>query len=156
MSPQRSALLTAAIFVAIAISVASIRPLWLDEILQLIDTRQPSTIQMISALRQTPGAVPLGFLAQQAALKIAGYSMVRARLPSALFGASAVFVVALLGSQLGLKRGWHAAVIFAFFPLTLRYATESRVYSQALFLSVLATHLYLRLTKRPRAIRKTE
>jgi hypothetical protein len=39
--------------------------------------------------------------------------------------------------------------VFAAFPLTLRYATESRVYSQALFFSVLSTLLHVRLAKRP-------
>jgi mannosyltransferase len=145
----RSALLTAAIFISIAIPVSAIRPLWLDEILQLTETRQPSTIRMISDLRQTPGAVPLGFMVQQAALKIGGYSIILARLPSAIFGAGAVVLIALLGSRLGLKRGWHAGVVFAFLPLTLRYATESRVYSQALFFSVLATYLSVRLAERP-------
>lgn len=149
MSSRRSALLTAAIFVAIAIPVSAIRPLWLDEILQLLETRQTSTIRMISAVRESAGAVPLGYLVQWGGLKITGYSLVFARLPSALFGAGAVFFVALLGSELGLKRGWLAAVIFGLFPLMLRYAGESRVYSQALFLSILATYLYVRLAKNP-------
>jgi len=145
----RSALLTATVFISIAIPVSAIRPLWLDEILQLEETRQPSTVRMISDLRQTPGATPLGYLVQQAVLKIGPYSIVLARLPSAIFGAGAVFLVALLGSRLGLKRGWHAGVVFAFLPMTLRYATESRVYSQALFFSVLATYLSVRLAERP-------
>jgi 4-amino-4-deoxy-L-arabinose transferase-like glycosyltransferase len=143
------ALLTAAIFLAIAIPVCAIRPLWLDEILQLMETRQPSTTRMIMDVRQTAGATPLGYLVQHEVLKIAGYSIVLARLSSALFGAATVFLVALLGAQFGLRRGWLAGVIFGLCPLTLRYAAESRVYSQALFLSVLATSLYLRLAARP-------
>jgi mannosyltransferase len=150
LSAQRGALLTAAIFLAIAIPVSAIRPLWLDEILQLMETRQPSPIRIIMDMRQIPGAAPLGYLLQQEFLTIAGYSMVLARLPSALFAAAAVFLVALLGTQFGLRRGWLAGAIFGLFPLTLRYAAESRVYSQALFLSVLATYLYLRLAERPR------
>ena len=146
----RGALLTAAIFLAIAIPVASIRPLWLDELLQLVETRQPSTARMIMDMRQTPGSAPLGFLVQHEALKIAGYSVVLARLPAAFFGAAAVFLVALLGTEFDLRRGWLAGAIFGLFPLTLRYAAESRVYSQALFLSVLATYLYLHLAERPR------
>ncbi len=145
----RGALLTAAIFLAIAIPVSAIRPLWLDEILQLMETRQPSTTRMIMDVRQTAGAAPLGYLVQQEALKTTGYSMVLARLPSALFTAAAVFLVAVLGTEFGLRRGWLAGAIFGLFPLTLRYAAESRVYSQALFLSILATYLYLRLIERP-------
>src|SRR5580704_4033225 len=149
MSSRRSALLTAAIFIAIAIPVSTIRPLWLDEILQLLETRQTSTIHMISGVREVTGAVPLGYLVQRGALRITGYSVVFARLPSALFGAGASFFVALVGTQLGLKRGWVAGVIVGLFPLALRYSAESRVYSQALFLSVLATYIYIRLAKNP-------
>lgn len=149
MSTRHSAPLTAAIFLAIAISVSTIRPLWLDEILQLIETRQTSLIRMTLHVRQTPGAMPLGYLVQQIALKITGYSTTFARLPSALFEAAAVFVVALIAHQSGLKRPWVAAAIFAVFPQTLRYAAESRTYAQALFFSVVATYLYLRLARNP-------
>lgn len=149
MSTRRSALLTAAIFLAIAIPVSTIRPLWLDEILQLIETRQTSIIHMIQDLRQTSGAVPLGYLVQQIALRITGYSTLLARLPSALFQAAAVFFVALIARHCGLKRPWVAAAIFAAFPQTLRYAAESRIYAQALLFSVVATYLYLRLARSP-------
>src|SRR5580704_18099336 len=74
VNAQRGALLTAAIFLAVAIPVSAIRPLWLDEILQLVETRQPSTIRMIMDVRQTAGAAPLGFLLQHEVLKITGYS----------------------------------------------------------------------------------
>ena len=47
MNTRRSALLAAAIFLAIAIPVSTIRPLWPDEILQLIETRQTSIVRMI-------------------------------------------------------------------------------------------------------------
>jgi 4-amino-4-deoxy-L-arabinose transferase-like glycosyltransferase len=150
VNAQRGALLTAAIFLAVAIPVSAIRPLWLDEILQLVETRQPSTIRMIMDVRQTAGAAPLGFLLQHEVLKITGYSTVLARLPSALFGAATVFLIALLGAQFGLRRGWLPGVILGLCPLMLRYAAESRVYAQALFLSVLATYIYVRLAARPR------
>jgi 4-amino-4-deoxy-L-arabinose transferase-like glycosyltransferase len=145
MSPARSAILAAVLFAAIAIPLSAVRPLWLDEILRLIETRRPSTIAMLDSLRQTPGAVPLGYIVQRAVVRIGGYSRVVERLQAVLFGAGAVFIVALLGTELGLRRGWQAAVIFAVFPMTLRYATESGVYSQALFFSVLATLLHVRL-----------
>jgi hypothetical protein len=149
MNPARSAFLAAILFAAIAIPLSAVRPLWLDEILRLIETRRPSTVAMVDSLRQTPGAVPLGYIVQRAVLRIGGYSRVVERLQAALFGAGAVFIVAMLGTELGLRRGWQAAVIFAAFPMTLRYATESGVYSQALFFSLLATLLQVRLAKRP-------
>ncbi len=105
---------------------------------------------MLTALpRNAAGGAPLGYLVQQATLRIGGYSVRRARLPMAVFGAASVFLVALLAGELGVRWAWLAATLFAIFPLTFRYATESRVYSQALFLSVLATLLYARAAKRP-------
>jgi 4-amino-4-deoxy-L-arabinose transferase-like glycosyltransferase len=124
-------------------------PLWLDEVLQLLETRNTSAAEMLTVLPRNPGAAPLGYLVQQATLRIGGYSVRRARLPMAVFGAASVFLVALLAAELGVRRAWLAATLFAVFPLTFRYATESRVYSQALFLSVLATLLYARAAKRP-------
>jgi hypothetical protein len=147
--PVRGGLVIATIFLVAAVALSGVLPLWLDEILQLMETRDLPVAQMIATLPQHSGSAPLGYLVQHAALRVTGYSPLRARIPSALFGAAAVFVTALVGSELGLKRGWLAAALFAVFPLTLRYATESRIYSQALFFSVLSTLIYIRLAKRP-------
>lgn len=149
MGPRRSALFVALFFCAVAASLAPLKPLWLDEILQLMESRQPSAIQMISELPQTAGAVPLGYLVQQAGLRITGYSAARARLTPVLFASASSYLVVLVAAGLGLRRPWIAGVVFLAFPLTLRYATESRVYSQALFFTVLATHLHLELAIRP-------
>ncbi len=67
--------------------------------------------------------------------------------------AGTVLLVAVIGAQWGLARPWLGAAIFAVFPLTLRYACESRVYAQALFFSVLATVLFFRLLQKPTALR---
>lgn len=149
MTPARSALLAALAYLAVAIALSGIRPLWLDEILQLLDTRQPSVQRLIEHLPNHTGSAPLGYVAQQASLKVTGYSLRRARLPEAVFGSGTVFLVALLGSALGLRFGWAAAMLYGGFPLILRYATEGRMYSQGVFFSVLATLLYLRLADRP-------
>ena len=147
--PLRPALLTAILFLIVAIPLAGVLPLWLDEILQLIETRETSVSEMLVHLPRNSGAAPLGYLVQQATFKVAGYSVFWARFPSVIFASLTVFCVALLGAELGLKRSWVGATFFAVFPLTLRYAAESRVYSQALFFSVLATLFYLRMARRP-------
>jgi 4-amino-4-deoxy-L-arabinose transferase-like glycosyltransferase len=149
MTPARSGLLLSLVFFISAVACSAILPLWLDEILQLLETRDTSPKQMLSILPRNPGAAPLGYLVQQASLRIGGYSVRRARLPMALFAAGSVFLVTLLASELGVRWPWLAATLFAAFPLTFRYATESRVYSQALFFSVLATLIYVRAAKRP-------
>jgi len=145
----RDGALVATCFILLAIALSGVRPLWLDEILQLLMTSHTSVAQMIRELPQNSGASPLGYLIQQATLQITGYSLTYARLPEILFGGGSVFVVALLAGQLGFRSPWVSASMFALFPLTLRYATESRVYAPALFFSVLATYLYVRLTKSP-------
>ncbi len=149
MTVRRTALLIAAAFLAAAILLADVRPLWLDEVLQLIDTNQPSTTELIRRLPRHAGSSPLGYMVQQASLKVTGYSVRCARLPEALFSAGAVFLIVLLGAQLGLRRPWVAGLVLAAFPLVLRHATEGRMYAQALFYSVLATLLYVHLARKP-------
>ncbi len=144
---MRSAILPTTIFAISVIALLGALPLWLDEILQLLETRDTSTAEMIARLPRNSGAAPLGYLVQHASLRITGYGVPRARLPAAIFGILSVFAVALLARELGSRHAWLAATLFAAFPETLRYATESRVYSQALFFSILATWFYLRLAK---------
>jgi 4-amino-4-deoxy-L-arabinose transferase-like glycosyltransferase len=149
MTPARSGLLLSLVFLAFAIAFSGALPLWLDEILQLLETRDTSVVQMLTVLPRNPGAAPLGYLVQQTTLRIGGYSVRRARLPMAVFASAAVFLVTLLAFELGIRWPWLAATLFAMFPLTFRYATESRVYSQALLFSLLATLIYVRAAKRP-------
>jgi 4-amino-4-deoxy-L-arabinose transferase-like glycosyltransferase len=146
---MRSAILTTAVFAICVVALLGALPLWLDEILQLLETRDTSTAEMIRRLPRNSGAAPLGYLVQNASLRVTGYSVRRARLPAAIFGVLSVFAVALLAREMGLRHAWLAAILFAAFPETLRYATESRIYSQALFFSIVATWLYLRLVKKP-------
>jgi 4-amino-4-deoxy-L-arabinose transferase-like glycosyltransferase len=147
MTPARSGLLLSLVFLAFAFAFSGVLPLWLDEVLQLLETRDTSVVRMLTVLPRNPGAAPLGYLVQQATLRIGGYSVRRARLPMAVFASASVFLVALLASELGVRWPWLAATLFAAFPLTFRYATESRVYSQALFFSLLATWIYVRAAK---------
>ena len=97
----------------------------------------------MTSLPGQPGAAPLGYLTQQAVLRVTGYSVRWARFPSAVFAAGTVFLVALTGGEL-------AAVLFALLPLALRYACESRIYSEALFFSSLSTFLFIRIINKPR------
>lgn len=132
MPSERGVLLTTTLFLLAAIALSGVLPLWLDEILQIRETRDTSVTAMIGRLPRNSGAAPLGYLVQQAALRITGYSVRMARLPAAVFAAATVFTVGLLAAALGVRYGWLAAAVFAVLPATLRYATESRVYSQAL------------------------
>src|ERR1051326_3912286 len=132
MAPYRQGLGAGLGVMLVALGLAAILPLWLDEVLQLIETHTGSAAEMLARLPRNPGAAPLGYLIQRASLDVTGYSVRRARLPSAIFGGGAVLLVALLAAGLGLRRPWVAAAMLAAFPLTLRYSTESRVYIEAL------------------------
>ena len=148
MTSARGALLPTLLFAIVVAAVSGVLPLWLDEILQLTETRGTSTTEMLARLPRNSGAAPLGYLTQRASLRITGYSVRSARLPAGLFGVATVFVAGLLAAEIGIRYPWLAATLFAAFPQTLRYADESRIYSQALFLSALATLIYVRLAKR--------
>src|SRR5579872_3233932 len=99
----------AIVFLLAAISLSGLLPLWLDEIIQLRETRNTTPAQLIASLPNQPGAAPLGYLTQQAMLNVTGYSERLARLPSAIYVAGTVLVVALLGGLLGLTKPWLAA-----------------------------------------------
>src|SRR5712671_2908958 len=102
MTPVRGGLITATAFLVAAIAVSGVLPLWLDEIMQLIETRKTSAAEMLGTVSSSnAGAAPLGYLVQQSSLRITGYSVRRARWPAALFGCAVVFAVALLGAELG-------------------------------------------------------
>ncbi len=141
---MRKNLTVAAVFLMVALALGGTLPLWLDEIIQLRETRGTTPAQLLESLPHTPGGAPLGYLIQQRSMRVTGYSERWARFPSAVFVAGAVFVTGLIAAELGLQWPWLAAAIFALFPETLRYACESRVYSQALLFSTLATWLFLR------------
>jgi 4-amino-4-deoxy-L-arabinose transferase-like glycosyltransferase len=146
---MRAAVLITCFFAITTFTLLGARPLWLDEILQLIETRDPSLAQMIDRLPRNSGAAPLGYVVQHFSLNLTGYSVPKSRLPAALFGILTVLAVALLAAQLHIRHNLLAPALFAMFPQTLRYATESRVYSQALFFAVVSTSLYVAVAKRP-------
>ncbi len=147
MTTAKGGIVIATAFVAIAICLGGVLPLWLDEIIQLRETRNTTPAQLIAALPGQPGAAPLGYLTQQFALGVTGYSVRMARLPSALFIAGTIFLTAILAADLGMAKPWLASVLLALMPIVLRYACESRIYTQALFFSTLATVLFMRLMK---------
>ncbi len=146
---MRGVLLVTLLFAIVAVALSGTLPLWLDEILQLITVHDGTTAEMIHDLPLQPGASPLGYVVHRMALPITGTGSTGARIPALIFGIASVFAVGWVAMELGATHAWLAALIFASFPQTLRYATEARIYSQALFLSILATGLYLRLVKRP-------
>lgn len=146
----RAVCLVAAAYAVLVAALLSRKPLWMDEILQLLVSRQV-TIGEVVAWAPREVAVPLGYVTQHVSISLTGYSVPAARLSAALFGAASVLAVGILAGRLGMGQPWLASLLFALLPMTLRYSTEARTYSQALFLSIVLTLLFTVLAERPGA-----
>ena len=150
MNGLRPVVIVTALFGVVVLVLLGLLPFWLDEVLQLIGTQPAATIRdVVRYVPQNPGGVPLGYLVQHAFLALAGVSRFTARVPPAAFGIASVWLVGLLARRLGIREPWMAAAVFAVLPISLRYATEARPYSQAIFLSVAGLFTGFRLAESP-------
>lgn len=144
--PTTAFLLTFVYFIAL-VCLLDYQSLWVDEIMQLGATRNGS-FEHIDALTQTGvGGVPLGWLPQMASIRIFGYSVVTARLPSALAGAAACFAIFLIARQLQLIFPFVPLILLSMLPLHFRYTLEARPYAQGELLSALATLAFIWLVR---------
>ena len=123
--------------------------LWLDEILTLIGAVVPSLSSLLDYLKGVPGASPLAFLAPRWSIDALGYSVFAARLPSVVASVAACPAIYLLAKRLKIQPPILAVVVFALWPLQLRYAMEARPYALALAFSVWSTEVFLSLPERP-------
>ena len=124
--------------------------LWLDEIRDLIGVRSDGLGGVLEyAARKTAAGVPLGYAAQYLSVRLLGLSTFTGRLSSALFSVAACLGLAVLSRRLRITHPLVPLLIFASFPLQLRYALEARPYAQALCLSIWCTIAFLSLVKRP-------
>lgn len=126
--------------------------LWLDELLDLIGARLPNFPDLIYYVRITPGAAPLGYLAQAVTIKIFGLSAFSGRLPSALSSVASCAGVYFLASRTGSSRPLLAVLAFAICPLQFRYALEARGYALALAFSIGSTLLFFMILERPKTV----
>lgn len=129
----------------------SLRPLWLDEVLQLAGTMTSSVAALLRWIPYNIGASPLGYLVQRPFVLAAGPSPFWARLPAAAFSvASCVSLIGLCRALDLPRRAWLSSLLlFALVPSQFRYAVEARPYSQALWLSLLSITWLLNLFKSP-------
>jgi hypothetical protein len=136
---------------AITCVPAIILPLWLDEILQLLGTRDLGISALLNYVAENAGGVPLGYLTQAATIHLVGYSVFAARLPSIVFGVLSYFGFGVLVLQAKLLWPSIGLLLFALLPLQIRYASEARPYEQALCLTTWCSVLFLEIVARPRA-----
>jgi uncharacterized membrane protein len=117
-----------------ALVCAELRPLWLDEVLQLIATSSHSVDAFMQSMgSRNPGAAPLGYLTQLPFVLADSTSPLWTRFPSVFF--SIVSCLALMRICRELKMPevtLLATVLFMAIPLQFRYASEERPYSEAL------------------------
>jgi 4-amino-4-deoxy-L-arabinose transferase-like glycosyltransferase len=130
----------------------TIRPLWLDEVLQLIGTTSPSVESMLRWVPTNVGGVPLGYLTQRPIVQASGPNAFWARFPSALFAVAACWLIIILCRELKLPQTSTllAAAVFMILPAQFRYATEARPYSEALCFSLLAALAITKWASQPR------
>ena len=122
---------------------ATLRPLQLDEVLQLLGTRTPRLPSVFDWMRYSPGSVPGGYVTQWALMRMAGFSNVVARLPSIAAWALTVFAMLRIGMRMGMRRVDVLAMVTAVTPMLFRYAIEGRPYLPAFCLMALATMMLL-------------
>ncbi len=123
--------------------------LWLDEIIDLIQIRDSDLAGLIAQVPSNAGGVPLNYLARAASIHLLGYSVFSARLPSLVCSVVAAFGIYVLAGQLQLRYPVLPVVIFCSFPIQVRYALESRPYSQALAIATWTTVVFLSLRAHP-------
>lgn len=139
-----------AAYLGTLIALTWARPLWLDEILTLLISRENGFVHRMIVTHLAPGAVPLGFEVQRLFVQAFGFSRFSVRLPSELCSVLALAGMLLLAREIGTRGVAFVGVVWAVLPMFLRYAVEARPYSQALFLSVASTALLFRMMREPR------
>lgn len=131
------------LWLAVLAICTALRPLQLDEVLQLIGTRTPHLNSVFDWLRYNPGSVPAGYVLQWALVRTAGFSNLIARLPSLVAWALAALAFVRIGAQAGLRRSAPVVALAAATPMIFRYAIEGRPYLPALCLTAFATLLLI-------------
>ena len=141
-----------AIYASALAALLPVLSLWLDEIYDLMVARMDRVADVLDYVPHVSGQVPLNYVIEFASVHLLGFSAFTGRLPSAISSVIACAGVFVLAKQMGLRRPVLAAVIFALFPLQLRYAMEARPYELALCLSIWATVAFLRVLERPGSV----
>jgi len=137
------------LYAAILILLIPVKPLWVDEIIDLNGVRNADLHGVLAFVPGNAGGVPLGYLVDFWMIRLFGYSEFIVRLPSVLFTVLTCLAVYILAWQANLRAPLLAAILYAVSPLTLRYALEARPYAQAACWSAFSTVVFLSLVRKP-------
>ena len=137
------------LYAAVLILLIPVKPLWVDEIIDLNGVRNADLHGVLAFVPGNAGGVPLGYLVDFWMIRLFGYSEFIVRLPSVLFTVLTCVAVYILAWQAKLRAPLLAAILCAVSPLTLRYALEARPYAQAACWSAFSTVVFLSLVRKP-------
>lgn len=139
------AALTAAVVLRFTLS----SPLWLDEALTVNIAGLPLS-RMAEALRHD-GAPPLYYGLLHGWMALVGDGDTAARALSGVFAVACLPLMWLAGRRLGGRAtAWAAALLLASSPFAIRFATEARMYSLLMFLTLLGYLALAAVLDRPR------
>lgn len=139
-----------AVYIIVLASLLPLRPLWLDEVIQLTGTVGQDWSSLLQQVGQNAGGAPLGYLPQFLLAPILGAGKWTARLPSSVAALGCALLLYFIGQRLALRWPILAVIFWIICPLTLRYSLEGRPYMQGVFCALLATWIQLRLIEAPR------
>jgi hypothetical protein len=149
---RRRLALIAGLYCAILLALVPVKPLWLDEIIELHVT----SVDSLQKIAETPGGAPLGYAGQFALRPFRGANPIwESRLPSVAAGVACLVAFVLLCRRL-LKSREAIAVAGALWcvcPLALRYSLEGRPYMQGMLFAILAVLAQLRLCEKASPLR---
>jgi hypothetical protein len=139
-----------ALYALVLCSVAPLRPLWLDEVLQLSDTYHNTLFETVDRVAHNPGGVPLPYIVQNIFVNIVDLPFYCARLLAVLWAVGAMAALIWLTRLLQPAGDWLlAAVSYAVLPISVRYAVEIRQYGPALAFGICSTALLVWLDQKP-------
>ncbi len=138
-------------YFVVAMVCSAVRPLWMDEVFQLVATSAQTVEDFMRNMGTTnPGAAPLGYLTQRPFVLAAGPVNLWVRFSSILFSILSCWALGRICRELRMPRvALLAIALFMAMPLQFRYATEGRPYEEALAFSLLAILGVLKLTENP-------
>jgi hypothetical protein len=128
---------------------ALLLPLRIEEMLQLLASRQHSFGGFLNWIPKAPGSAPLSYFVQFPFVFALGVSRLGPRLPSVLFGLGSCYLFLRLAKSIPLRQPYLALALFLLLPTQYRMATQGLPFEQALFLLLLATLFFLRLIRTP-------
>jgi len=124
-------------------------PLRIEELLQLLASRQHSFMGFLKWIPKAPGSAPLNYFVQFPFVFALRPSRLATRLPSLLFGLASCYLFLRLAKLIPLRSPYLALAVFLLLPVQYRAATEGLPFEQALCLLLVATLLFLRLIRTP-------